>query len=294
VYWPKKLKNRLRLKEPLNIHTTIGVGGDAEVWAEPQDANELALLLEHCKLIKAPYIVIGRGSNLLFSENGFKGVVFSLASGYFSKCKVNNDKIICGAGVALQKLLQVACKEGLSGLEFLAGIPASVGGAVVMNAGSRKKGIGDLVDSITVMNKKGKVEKIKKDRLLFSYRKSNLKKYLILDVELKLRKSTPKAVKKNMDLYVQNKQLTQDTKSKSAGCIFKNPPHVLSAAEMIEACGLKNTTHGGAQISDKHANYIINRNQATASDVLYLIKMAKTEVKKKFGVSLSPEVKIIK
>ena len=294
MYWPKKLKSHLRFKEPLNIHTTLGVGGRADVWAEPENVDELATLLRHCRDLNAPYIIIGRGSNLLFSESGFKGVVFSLASGYFSKCQVSENTIRCGAGVPLQKVLRMALREGLKGLEFLAGIPASVGGAVVMNAGSKEKAIGQFIESVSVMDKDAKVLKIGRKKLSFGYRNSNLKKYLVLDVELKLEKSTPETIRKNIDSCIKRKRLTQDTTSKSAGCIFKNPHHVLSAASMIEACGLKNTTRGGAQISSKHANYIINRNGATADDILHLIKVAKSEVKKKFGVTLSPEIKIIK
>ncbi len=304
MHWLKDLKVRIRFKEPLNIHTTLHIGGPADVWVEPGDFEELREVVCRCIKKQLPYLVIGRGSNILVSDDGFRGVVICLSSPAFSAMAVKGSRLICGAGLTFNKLIRQAQKRGLGGLEFLAGIPASVAGAVVMNAGNRNMAIGSLVESVTAMDRKGKLRLLKKNQLKFGYRRSNLNGYIVLKAELGLVKRSPKKINQNIAANLAQKRRTQDLTSKSAGCIFKDPPHPrlprdmhggqdLSAGEMIEACGLKRRRRGGAEISPKHANYIINRNGAKARDVLYLMDLAQRQVKKKFGVQLEPEIKII-
>ena len=304
MHWLKDLKARVRFKEPLNIHTTLHIGGPADVWVEPGDFEELREVVCRCIKKQLPYLVIGRGSNILVSDDGFRGVVICLSSPAFSAMAVKGTRLICGAGLTLNKLIRQAQKRGLGGLEFLAGIPASVAGAVVMNAGNRNMAIGSLVESVTAMDSKGKLRLLKKNQLKFGYRRSNLNGYIVLKAELGLVKRSPKKINQNIAANLAQKRRTQDLTSKSAGCIFKDPSHPrlprdihggqgLSAGEMIEACGLKRRRRGGAEISPKHANYIINRNGAKARDVLYLINLAQRQVKKKFGVQLEPEIRII-
>ncbi|MBN3039285.1 MAG: UDP-N-acetylmuramate dehydrogenase [Candidatus Omnitrophica bacterium] len=294
MYWPKRLKKRLRFREPLARHTTLNVGGPAAVWIEPHDVEELGLTLSHCVKNRLPYMIIGKGSNLLVGDQGFKGAMLSLNAGIFAKMEFRGNHIRCGAGVALSRLLRECQRRGLGGLEFLAGVPATVAGALIMNAGSKDKYIGRYVESVTVMDEKERVRTLNKDRLKFGYRRSNLSKFVVLEATLKLIKKDPQKIKKESLYFLERKKKTQDLSFRSAGCIFKNPQHRLSAAAMIDACGLKSRRRGGAEISTKHANYIINRSGATAEDLLYLIKLAQKQVKNKFGVKLEPEVKIVR
>lgn len=311
MHWLKGLKARVRFKEPLNIHTTLHIGGPADVWVEPGDFEGLREVVCRCIKKQLPYLVIGRGSNILVSDDGFRGIVICLSSPVFSATEVKGTRLICGGGLALNKLIRQAQKRGLGGLEFLAGIPASVAGAVAMNAGNRNRAIGSLVESVTAMDRKGKVRLLKKNQLKFGYRRSNLNRYIVLKVQLGLVRRSPKKISENIAANLAQKRRTQDLASKSAGCIFKNPFAIrhprhsrlprnmhggqgLTAGEMIEACGLKRRRRGGAEISAKHANYIVNRNGAKAGDVLYLINLAQRQVKKKFGVLLEPEIRILK
>jgi len=294
MHWLKKLKTRTRFKEPLSAHTSLRIGGRANAWVEPTNFEQLQEIVCRCLKQRIPYLVIGKGSNLLFSDRGFKGVVISLSSAGFTKTQFKGTLISCGAGVSLSRLLNRTQKKGLGGVEFLAGIPSSVGGALIMNAGTPKKGIGNFLRSVTVMDKKGRRRLLTKKQLKFGYRKSNLGKYIILETVLGLSKRQPKRIKENINTYLRQKRKTQDLGAKSAGCVFKNPDNGLSAGEMIEACGLKGTCRGGAQISQRHANYIINRNKACAKDVLRLMRLAQRQVKWKFNIRLEPEIKIIR
>ncbi len=311
MHWLKRLKARPRFSEPLSAHTTLCVGGPADVWLEPKDLAELKEIVCSCLAEKLPYFAIGRGSNILASDKGFKGAVISLNTPAFTKMEFKGNYITCGGGLPLEKLIREAQKRGLGGLEFLAGIPATAAGALVANAGNQKKAIGNLVKNITVMDKKGRSRLLKKKELRFGYRKSSLNRYIVLEAQFELVKRNPKKVKENIAANLERKRKTQDLAAKSAGCIFKNPfsirhprhprlPRIklggqgLSAGKMIEACGLKQRRRGGAEISAKHANYIINRNGAKARDILYLIKLIQREVKKKFGVLLEPEIRILR
>jgi UDP-N-acetylmuramate dehydrogenase len=284
---------RIYFEEPLNTHTTLGVGGPAQMWVQPNNTQQLEKLICYFANSQMLYLVIGRGSNILFSDQGFKGAVICLNAPAFTKMEVKKNLVSVGAGLSLNKLIRQLQKMGLSGLEFLAGIPASVGGALVMNAGNYSNNIGNFVISVTVMDKRGKIHNIKTERLRFGYRQSNLNQYIILEALLKLTKRSPQLIRNDIIVYLKQKRKTQDLKAKSAGCIFKNPQHYLTAGEMIDYCGLKGKRRGGAEISVRHANYIINRNGARANDVLYLIDLVQREVQSKFGVNLEPEIKII-
>ena len=306
MHWLKRLKAslpigkrgwqaRVRFNEPLSNHTTLRIGGPAQVWVEPKDIEQLRQILCCCVKEQIPYLVVGRGSNILFSERGFRGVVICLNSRAFTKMEIKTQaQISCGAGLDLSKLINQAQKRGLGGLEFLAGIPATAGGALIMNAGNTKDNIASLIESVTVMDRRGVTRVLKKKQLIFGYRRSNLDRYIVLEAQLRLTRSSPKKVKKQILENLSKKRETQDLSARSAGCIFKNPRYGLAAGQMLEACGLKRRRRRGAEISAKHANYIINRNSAQACDILYLINLAQGEVRKKFGVLLEPEIKIIK
>ncbi|MFC1699147.1 UDP-N-acetylmuramate dehydrogenase [Candidatus Omnitrophota bacterium] len=291
---PLETETKIRFAEPLSAHTTFSIGGPAEAWVSPGDYTQLSKVVRYCLSKSIPYLVVGRGSNILFSDRGFNGLVICLNSPNFSQIKVATTMVSVGAGTPLNKLINQMQKKSLSGLEFLSGIPASVGGAIVMNAGDAKKSIGSFVQSLIVMDRSGKIKLLKKGQLGLGYRRSGLDGCIILEALFKLAKQRPATIQKNLTAALAKKQKTQDLSARSAGCVFKNPQHRLSAAQMIEHCGLKSKTKGGAEISAKHANYIINRDQASCQDVLYLLKLAQRKVKKHFGVRLEPEIRIVK
>ncbi|MCQ9208282.1 MAG: UDP-N-acetylmuramate dehydrogenase [Omnitrophica bacterium] len=291
--WLNDLKVRIRFREPLSAHTTLRIGGPADAWVEPESLEELKEIICRLNKERRPYFVIGKGSNILAGDKGFRGGVICLNSPAFTKIEAKGTSIVIGGGLALSSLIRQAAEWGLGGLEFLAGIPASVGGALITNAGTPEQGIGGLVKSVTVMDKAGKVYTLGKKELKFSYRKSNLNRYIVLGSVLQLIKRRPRQIENNIAKNLFQKRRTQDLDSKSAGCIFKNPRHRLSAGRLIELCGLKGRRCGGAEVSMKHGNYIINRSGAKAKDILYLMDLAQREVKKSFGVDLKPEIKII-
>lgn len=291
--WLKGLDAGVRFDEPLSRHTTLQIGGPADVWLKPRHQQSLCAVISHCRQKKIPYLVIGRGSNILFSDEGFRGAVIALGQGPFSRIAVDGTRVTCGAGAAVNSLLRETWANGLSGLEFLAGIPASIGGAVVMNAGNRQESVGCLVKGAAVIDHEAGVRQLGARDLYFSYRSSNLAGYVVAEVCLELTGSAPEKIRERITGYLRRKRETQDLPAKSAGCVFKNPAQGLSAGAMIDACGLKGRRCGGAEISAKHANFIINRDNARASDVLRLIELIQREVEQRFNVRLETEIKVI-
>jgi UDP-N-acetylmuramate dehydrogenase len=236
---------------------------------------------------------MGAGSNILASDKGLDAAVFRLSAPFFKTMNFNGRYLEAGGGASLNRLVTNCAKQGLSGAEFLVGIPGTVGGAIMMNAGQAKEGlsISDLIEDITVIDYNGKVNKIDKGKIRFGYRSSNLSRYIILGARLRLTKKNKKKIIKGMHKYILIRKKNQDYRYPSAGCIFKNPPGY-SAGRLIELCGLKGRCIGAAAVSLKHANFIINKAGAGASDVLKLMYLIKKEVKDKFKISLKPEVKI--
>lgn len=291
--WLKELEVAVRFDELLSRHTTFQIGGPADIWLEPLNICALRGAILNCRQKKIPYIVIGRGSNILFSDEGFRGAVIYLGSRAFTRIQIENSCVSCGAGAVLNNLIGETQSKGLSGLEFLAGIPASIGGAVIMNAGNQQECIGVLVKRVTVVDNEAQIKELDVPQLCFSYRSSNLAGYVVVGICLELAKSAPEKIKENISGYLQRKKKTQDLLARSAGCIFKNPAHCLSAGAMIDACGLKGRRCGGAEVSTKHGNFIINRNNAKASDILHLINLIQEEIINKFSVWLEPEITII-
>lgn len=289
--WPKSLRNKIKFSELLKNHTTFKIGGPAKLFIEPKDTADLKSLLNCLKRYKIPYFVIGKGSNILVSDKGIKRAVLRLNSPPFKEIVFKRNYLEAGSGALLNNVISQAWKYGLSGLEFLVGIPGTIGGALVMNAGIRKRNIQDLVESIRVMDASGKIKILPKKKIKFSYRRSNLGKYIVLSACLKLSPKNKREIKDKMDEYLKFRKATQDLGRPSAGCVFKNPGGD-SAGRLIDLCGLKSKQVGGAYISGRHANFILNKGNAGSSDVLRLMELAKREVKKKFDVTLKPEIKI--
>jgi UDP-N-acetylmuramate dehydrogenase len=289
--WQRKLKGKVKLNEPLKKYTTFKIGGPAKFLVEPQDADDLKLFLELRKKAGVPFRVIGSGSNILAGDRGFRGAVLKLSSPYFKRIKFDKFFLECGAGNSLGRVIAAAKTRGLSGLEFLSGIPGTAGGALVMNAGTNDKSIGSLVESVKVMDYNGRINDLFRTDLRLGYRRSNLSRYIILGCCLKLAKKGKKEIVNKAEEYLSRRRITQDLLRPSAGCIFKNPPGK-SAGKLIDLCGLKGRKAGGAAVSKIHANFILNYGAAKAADVLKLMSLIKRRVKGKFNITLEPEIKI--
>jgi len=289
--WWKRLKGRVRVQEPLSRHTTFCIGGPVSYFIEPKDIDDLKLLLKILKQYRIPFRTIGAGSNILASDEGIPGAVIHLAGRFFSNLSFKGDLVKVGAAFTVGRLVSVAQKNSFSGVEFLAGIPASVGGAIVMNAGAWGKSIGDIVQGLVVVDYSGKLVSLSPDELSFGYRSSGLKDCIVLEARLRLKKGNRPRISQAIQRYINRRRMQQDLSFPSAGCVFKNPVGH-PAAYLIERCGLKGFQVGGAAISVKHANFIINKNGATSRDVLALVKLVKAEVKKRFNIELEPEIKI--
>ena len=294
------IKGKVKFLEPLNNHTTFRIGGPARFFIEPKDTNDLKLLLNLVKRHKMPFLLIGRGSNILINDKVLNAVVARLNASYFKRVSFKNGSLEIGSGVLLNRLVLFAKEHGLSGAEFLAGIPGTVGGALAMNAGVSEKNknqkiitknIADLVETATVMDYSGNVKILNKKDISFSYRRSSLSRYIILSGGIKLIKRDKKQIDNKINAYLKNRRLTQDLSHPSAGCIFKNPAGY-SAGRLIDLCGLKGMKIGDACVSQRHANFILNLGDANAGDVLKLMDLIKKRVRGRFSLKLEPEIKI--
>ena len=289
--WPKNLGKEIKLDEPLRDKTTFKIGGRAKFFYAPKNLKDLKLIIRAAKKYRIKVFVIGCGSNILISDKGLNGLVLQLGSGFFKKISFSGNHLSVGSGLRLNRLLQIAAQKRLSGLEFLIGIPGTVGGALTMNAGAWAKSIGGLTEEVNVLDFSGMVKTLKKKNIRFRYRNSGLGKYIILSARFKLFKDSKEAIRGNLNKNLTERRKGQDTSFPSAGCVFKNPL-TGSAGRLIDLCGLKGKKMGGAFISTKHANFILNRGDALAQDVLDLMELARDKVRNKFKVNLEPEIKI--
>ncbi|MEK6727212.1 MAG: UDP-N-acetylmuramate dehydrogenase [Candidatus Omnitrophota bacterium] len=289
--WPKNLKSEIKLGVSLKNKTTFRVGGPAKFFYAPRNLEDLKLLIGAARKNKIKIFVIGAGSNILVSDNGVDGIVLQLSAPYFKKIILSEDSLIVGAGLMLGRVVEAAKLNSLSGLEFLIGIPGTVGGALMMNAGAWGRGIGELIENVAVIDFRGKVKLLKKKDIKFGYRRCGMGKYIILSARLRLDKKNKGEIAQNLNKYIQARGSRQDTTFPNAGCVFKNPSGE-SAGKLIDLCGLKGKKIGGAFISRKHANFILNKENARAQDVLNLMKLMKAAVRDKFKVNLDPEIKI--
>lgn len=281
------------VNEPLRKHCTMGIGGPARVFASPSTPEKFCEVISSIKRKKDKYIVLGKGSNVLFDDLGFNGIVVSTAkiSGVsYSDC----GKIIVGAGKTVSSLVTELVVKGYVGLEFMIGIPGSIGGAVYMNAGAFGHEISEFVSSVIVFDGEKCVE-ISKEQLDFSYRHSLFvenKKLVVLKVVLSLNKGEPQKLLIQLHDYLKIRESSQP-RGRSAGCVFKRVGNI-SAGKLIDDCGLKGVKIGGAVISSVHANFFINENNASSQDILDLIELAKIQVKEKFFKELELEIEYIK
>ena len=285
-----KLNIEFAEKEPMKEHTSFKIGGNADFFITAKTVDELKAVISLCRENNVPYMIIGNGSNLLISDDGIKGAVIRL-EGEFKNITVEGDEITAGAGASLTKLCLDAYKASLTGLEFGYGIPGSVGGAAYMNAGAYGGEMKDVIVSCTHLDKDLNVGTFNIDDLDLSYRHSAYMngEYIILSVKLRLNKGDSTAIKAHMDLFMQKRMDKQPLDYPSAGSVFKRPEGAFAAA-LIESCGLKGRSVGGAQVSEKHSGFIINTGDATCQDVLDLVKIIQDEVKEKTGYELHREI----
>lgn len=286
----KIFKGRITLNEPLAPYTTFRIGGVADYFVEPLDAEDTVNLIRYINKQSMPYYVMGNGSNILISDEGIRGVVINL-EGAFKYLKYENDTVISGAGVKIARFVDYCIQNSYAGVEMLAGIPATVGGALVMNAGAYGGETSDHVDSVTVI-KDEELTVLRKEDCGFRYRNSDLRKTIVLEAGFRLPAGNKEELVKRRKELILKRNESQPVEIPNAGCIFKNPKDN-KAAILIQSCGLKGRSFGGAMVSEKHANFIVNCNNATANDVVELVKIVRKTVMEKTGIELGMEVKLV-
>ena len=289
-----ELKCPSLVDEPMSAHTTFRIGGPADRLVTVQSPEQLAAVLRLAREQELPCMLLGRGSNLLVSDKGVRGVVLKLGGG-FQEIALQEDgrTVVAGAAASLRSLCEFACGHGLSGLEFAFGIPGSVGGAVYMDAGAYGGEMRDAVISVTHMTRDGALVTLPKEELDFDYRKSRYTggEDVIVSAEFALCPGDPVEIRGKMADLMNRRKEKQPYDLPSAGSVFKRPPNGFAAA-MIEECGLKGRRVGGAQVSEKHSGFIVNVGGATCKDVLELIEIVQDEVLKKTGTKLETEVRV--
>lgn len=300
--WPKEFSiklgtiipdHRLLINEPMSRHTTFRIGGPADFLAMPASVAEVAAILDLAKEYKVPVITLGNGSNLLVLDRGIRGIAlkFGKDMGYI---RHKGTTIIAGAGSMLASVSKYAADNKLTGMEFAIGIPGSIGGAVFMNAGAYDGEMSCVVSAVSCVCENGNTQRFSKTESKFTYRHSAFQDNgcTICEVELQLEEGDLFSIRGKMAEYINRRQTKQPVEMPSAGSTFKRPPGYY-AGTLIEQTGLKGLTVGGAQVSTKHAGFIVNAGGATANDVLTLIKEVQLRVHDAYGVELQPEVKIL-
>lgn len=283
------ITGKLTENEPMKNHTSYGIGGSALAFIEPKSVKDLKLVRTFVSNHDIPLYCIGGGSNLLVADDGIDGIVVSLEKS-FKKILFDENTCYAEAGVKLSKLVKESISRNFKGLETLIGIPGTLGGALIMNAGAFGNEISKYLGAIDILSNKGVVEHKSADEIEFSYRSSTFNKNdILLSAEFQLEKSSEVEIQNNRDLANQQRKNTQPLKYRSAGSVFKNPKE-FAAGYLIEKVGLKGKLIGGAMVSDIHANFIINQENATADDVVKLIKLIRKTVYKKYSINLELEI----
>lgn len=286
-------ENRIYKNEPMKKHTTFRVGGQADYYIIAKTNEEIREVVQLCRQEQVPYYVIGNGSNLLVSDAGYRGVIIQIYKG-MDAVRIEGDVIKAQAGALLSRIGNAALEAGLEGFEFASGIPGTVGGAVVMNAGAYGGEMKDILLEATVLTPDGEVLVLKNQELELGYRTSIVAKnnYIVLDAAMQLKQGDKDAIKERMNELKEKRVSKQPLEYPSAGSTFKRPEGYF-AGKLIEDAGLRGFQVGGAQVSEKHCGFVINKGEATASDVMELMEQVSDRVEKMAGVRLEPEVKIL-
>ncbi len=283
---------KAKLYEPMRRHTTMLCGGPAQFWIEPSSFEAFAELTSYCKNRGIPQRVVGRGSNLLVRDGGIRGAVIHPSGGALSDVSVDDDKITAGAGARFKKIASVAATHNLTGMEWMEGIPGNVGGGLRMNAGAMGLETFDQVTSLTILNEEGEIKTLERDEVTAHYRNVPLlHRNFALQATFQAQHSDSETIKAKMDESRQKRRTSQPIAA-SAGCVFKNPEEV-PAGKLVDELGLKESSHGKAQVSAEHGNFIVNRGKSPASDVLGLIEQIRKKAKDERGITMETEVQII-
>jgi UDP-N-acetylmuramate dehydrogenase len=281
----------IKEREPLAPYTALRLGGPADALVQPRTRDELAAVVARCFQQRIPLHALGSGSNILVRDEGVRGAVLRLSEPAFTQVGVEGRRIRAGAGAALSALISQSARHGLAGLESLVGIPGTVGGAVRCNAGDRSGEIGQLVRRVEVVDERGEVQDRDRDELHFDYRSSNLDEPVLLSVEFELDADDADAIVKRMRKAWIHRKASQPLSFQAAGRIFKSP-RGFSASALIEQAGLSKTRVGGAEVSERDANYVVVYPGASARDVLRLIELVRSRVRERCGVELELEIAV--
>ena len=284
---------KVLVNEPMASHTTFKIGGPADYFVMPETIEELAAVLKLCKEENMPYFILGNGSNLLVGDKGFRGVVIQLYKNFDGIC-LEGTKITAKAGAMLIRVAKEAGKAGLTGLEFASGIPGTIGGAMVMNAGAYGGEMKDVVTAVTVLTKEGDIKTLSGEEMNFRYRGSVVEDegYIVLEAVMELKEGNLEEIQTRMEELSLQRRTKQPIEYPSAGSTFKRPEGYF-AGKLIQDANLRGYQVGGAQVSEKHCGFVINAGGATAADVMQLMQDVSDKVEMQFGVALEPEVKRI-
>jgi UDP-N-acetylmuramate dehydrogenase len=284
------IRGAVSFNAPLGAYTSFKIGGPADAVVEPADVDDVCALVRQAHVRKIPLFVVG-GTNLLIRDGGIRGIVVSLAK-LRTITEEPGDVLYAEGGVGMPTLIGYAIRRSLSGLEWAAGIPGTVGGCVVMNAGTKLGEMKDAVKAVRVVTMTGQVRDLPASAIPFDYRRARLPKGIVVGVWLQLRQGVQAEIERMVKDYLHYRRDTQPLTMPSAGCVFKNPPRD-SAGRLIEATGLKGLRVGDAEVSSKHGNFIVNRGHASAADVIALIGKVRRTIKRQAGVRLALELKIV-
>ena len=276
--------------EPMDRHTTFQIGGEAACFIKINSAGQLARLIPYLNMVGIPYFILGNGSNLLVGDNGYEGVILQIRD-KFNTIEVNGTHMKVQAGALLSQAAACALAHSLSGLEFASGIPGTIGGGTMMNAGAYGGEMKQIVTNVTVLNEDGEILNLDNDTMEFGYRTSIIRNrhFTVLEVELELQEGIPEDIKGRMEELSRKRREKQPLSYPSAGSTFKRPEGYFAGKLIMEA-GLRGYSVGGARVSEKHCGFVINTGKATAADVSEVIQEVQERVKDKFGVSLEREV----
>ena len=295
-----KFKNRALFDEPMTLHTSFKIGGNADAYIYPKNTLEIVEIIKSAKKNNIPFFIKGSGTNLLVKDKGIRGITIDLQK-HLNKITIEQKSpqkidITAMAGAKIANLTRIALKYGLQGFEFAYGIPGTIGGAIYGNAGTKLGAIQNILNNVHIIDENGEIKKIEKKEIDFSYRKTTFKKHkqpVIIKSSLSLNISDIQKVKKNAVQIIKDRKKKQPIAKYCAGCFFKNPAEEKTAGALIELAGLKGKILQQASVSEKHANFIINRSNATARQILNLAELVKNRVKEIFSIELQFEVKIV-
>ena len=286
-------ENKVLEQEPMARHTTFRIGGPADYFVELGSIEQIRAAIQVCREENLPWFVLGRGSNLLVSDKGYRGVILSIYKD-FQKTEIQGETVTVQAGVLLTTLSGKVLDASLTGLEFASGIPGTIGGAVVMNAGAYGGEMKDIVRKVTVLDQDGEVRTLTSGEMQFGYRTSLAKKkgYIVLGAELTLKQGEKEKIREEMQALKAKRIEKQPLEFPSAGSTFKQPEGYF-AGKLIMDAGLRGAAVGGAQVSEKHCGFVVNTGNATAADVRELMRQVQGKVQEQFGVHLEPEVRFL-